>query len=492
TPSSLVPRPSSAEGFDVLDGVASLVNKSLVRQEQSTPRSDPIDASNPSSIVHRPSSAAGPEPRFTMLETIREFGREQLQALEPGAGQEFYRQHALYYTTLADQGREGVQGPQQEMWLDRFEAEHDNLQSAMRWALEHDVAQTALCLGAAFWIFRGFRVQHNEGYEELKQALRLPGAEARNRARALALMGASLMSGYPGDRPTTRAYIEESISILRELGPEHRRDLGTALLMRSLGLVHSGEQEAARAAADEGILLLRQVGDKWGLALGLFMRGSTASAEGDLAAARSAYDESILLAREVGNIWVLSHVLNALGDISRLEGDYPRAEQAYEESLAVLRRLSAVADIPASLHNLGHVALAQGRPQDARQHFIEALRLQAAHKDRAGIAECLAGLAGVAAAERHPERAAHLLGATEALRETLTIQVWPAEQADYARTLETARAQLGSEPAGQEAWDNAWQEGRALVLGPGGLERAITYALDAPTETATPAAGTYP
>jgi len=442
--------------LDILEGVGSLVDKSLVRQEATS--------TTASSTVGRER-----EPRFGMLETMREYARELLESAEPEGGEGIHRQHATYYMTLAEQGREGIQGPLQEIWLDRLEVEHDNVQAAMKWAVGQGDAETALRLGGELWMFRGFRAYLDEGYQRLREALGLPEAEVRNRVRAVALRGASLMSRYQRDQPSARAYIEESISILRELGPEERGELGIALVMYSSDLAYAGEHEDARGAVDEGISLLRHAGNKWSLSDGLFMGGFAATVMDDLTAAKEAYEESITLCREVGNTWILSHALNSLGDLSRMMGDYARAREVYEESLSLFRRLDVRIDIPASLHNLGHVALAQGEIEEAKRLFIEALHLHTSYRNRSGIAESLAGLAGVAGAEKQPERAARLFGASASAtpQERPGPQDWAAEQADYERILASTQAQLD-----EATWETAWQEGRAMKM-----EQAIEYAL---------------
>jgi predicted ATPase/class 3 adenylate cyclase len=452
--------------MDVLDGVASLVDKSLVRQETGTTLSG---QAGPFGTIGMES-----EPRFGMLQTIREFAIELLQSTDPTEREELHRQHAQYYLALAEQGWTGMQGQQQEQWLYRLEVEYGNLQAVMKRAVEQGEAQTALRLSAALWAVWGFREYNNESIKWLGEALEMPGAEVRNQAQALALMGAASVSVNQADLVSARAYSEESVAIYRELRPEERRDLGLALALYGYALAFSAEHEAGGAAMEEGLLLLRQARNKWGLSFALLMQGLVANAQGDLASARTAFEESAALSREVGNGLVLSQALNGLGDVSRIMGDYPRAKELYEESLSLFRRLNLRSDIPASLHNLGHVALAQGKIEDAKKLFIEALRLHLTLKNRVGIAECLAGLAGVAGAEKQPERAARLFGAAEALREGLGARVWPAEQADHERNLSNARAQLSI-----GAWEKAWQEGRAMSV-----EQAIAYALGETTTTA--------
>jgi predicted ATPase/class 3 adenylate cyclase len=443
--------------LDVLDGVSSLFDKSLIygmrnKADQSIPRSE--------------------EPRFGMLETIREFGMELLRSANSAEAAELCRQHALYYLALAEQGATGIHGHQQIWWLDRLEVEHENLQAALSWAIQQGDAETTLDLASALRDFWDFRSYYNEGYKWLTEALALPGAAAHNARRAGALIGLIRISFFQNDWAATRAFSDEGVAIFRELELDERRKLGRLLAGHGSVLIFQGEREEGRAAAEEGISVLRQSGDKAALADGLVIRGIGASAYGDLDTAQASFEEGAVLAREVGHMWALAQALNSLGDIARLKQDYARARELYEESLGLYRLLNDRSDIPASLHNLGHVALAQGDIAEAKKLFAEALQLQVSRKNRHGVAECLAGLAGVAGAEKEIERAARLFGAAEAIREDMGALTYAAELADYERNLAAARAQLGGDPAKEAAWDGAWQEGRAMSI-----EQAIAYAL---------------
>ena len=164
-------------------GVSSLLDKSLLRQEASTPNAG-------SSEIQGPEQATEDgEPRFGMLETIREYGTELLQSTDPAEGTELRRRHARYYMGLAEQGAIGIQAHQQEYWLNRFEAEHDNLQAALKWAIEQGDVEIALRIAAAlrnFWDYRGY---YNEGFKWLTEALALPAAQERSARRVSALIG---------------------------------------------------------------------------------------------------------------------------------------------------------------------------------------------------------------------------------------------------------------------------------------------------------------
>jgi predicted ATPase len=446
---------------DVLDGVASLVDKSLIY-----------------------GMGNSEEPRFSMLETIREYATELLQSAEPAHGQEIYRQHTIFYLALAEEGSKGLglqEGLQQESWVNRLEAEYDNFQAVLTRAIEQGDAQTALRLGGAlseFWNYRGY---HKEGSKWLTEALSLPGAQVRNLARAQALVGALTMSWYRNDYRAMRSNGEEAIAILRELGPEAKQVLGWALTLHGSGIAFSGEGEDAWAISEEGVRLLTEAGHKASLAYGLLVSSLALGRYGEFESAQAALEKSLALAREAENNWLVAQVLNGLGDISRINGDYDRAKELYEESLRLYRRLNTRGDLPASLHNLGYVALARGEVEEAKRLFTEALNLQLIRKNRSGIAECLAGLAGVAGAEEQkgiePQlKAARLFGATEALYEAIGVEnsrLWPAETVDLERNLAKTRARLGAEPANEVAWQKSWQEGRAMTM-----EQAVAYALD--------------
>ncbi|MDQ3930311.1 MAG: tetratricopeptide repeat protein [Chloroflexota bacterium] len=457
--------------LDVFEGVASLVDKSLVRLAADRTENE-VTATEAAGPGTSKKVEAESEPRFGMLATIREYALELLENTNPAEAETLRESHVQYYLALAEQGRAGIEGQQQELWLDRLDEEHENLQAALNGAIERSDPDIAVRFCGALWVFWQMRGYINEGHKWVTESLDLPGAKVPSRARAWALVGGTVMSRYQQDWASVRAYIEESVAIFRALPPQEQRELGVALAVRGATHTFLGEPEAAVKAVEEGIALLRQAGYKWGLSHSLLIRGLVANATGDYAAARAALEENVVLARAAGNKWGLSQVFNSLGDMSRLEGDYVRAQQLYEESLSLYRRLNIRSDIPASLNNLGHVALAQGDTRKAKSLFNEALRLHITQRNKVGVAECLAGLAGVAGAEAQSERAARLFGAAEALREALNTRMWPAERADYERNLANARRNRATGPESDAAWDKAWQEGCAMSLD------AIAYALE--------------
>ncbi|MFL5732415.1 MAG: tetratricopeptide repeat protein, partial [Chloroflexia bacterium] len=451
---------------DVLDTISSLVDKSLLKQQE--------DVRAPGGV----GGHASGEPRFWMLETIREYGLERLE--ESGEAQQIRRQHAEFFLALCEEDEQFVLGLQDPVWLDRLEVEHENSTAALRWLVAQGDTQLALRLAAAlmqFWVMRGYA---SEGRNWLEQVLSLPGAGERTPARAKALVAAASIAWPQGDLKAGRIWSEEGAAIFRELGD--RQGLAYALAILAMPALLQGDLAAAAPIFEEALALSGELPNRRLVGLLLLAVGQMAMMQGDYPLARSRFEQALAESRASHNKWEVAQTLNSLGDLARLEGDYPKAVQLYEQSLAEFRNVNANGDIPAVLHNLGHASLARGDHKRARTLFAESLALQQELSNKAGVAEGLSGLAGIAAVESQasseqgpaaqPEkalRAARLFGVSDALRAASGAPMWPAERADYERNIASARAQLD-----EQTWQKAWQEGHTMSL-----EAAIQYALQA-------------
>ncbi len=432
---------------DALDGVASLVDKSLVRQDQRD----------------------GEEPFFAMLETIRAFGLECLEA--SGEGAEYRRRHAEYILALAEEGERNLRGPGQARWLARLETEHENIRAVLGWTqTEPSAAEIGLRLAAALWWFWYIRGHWSEGRRWLEAALR-SCAPDETATRAWALLGSAVLSGHEASLAAARLRIEEGMAIFRNLGD--RRGVAISLFFIGNQAVLVGDHATAESALAESQALLRQVADRWSRSLPLGPMGRLALQQGDTETARARFQEALALRREAGDEWGAAQLLNSLGDVARTRREYEVAAPLYEESLALFRKLGSKGSIPSLLHNLGQVALAQGAPERAEALFGQSLALFRYLGDERGMAECVAGLAGVAAATGQPQRAARLLGATEALLEALGVPISPSNVADYERSVARARQQLD-----EQTFASAWAEGSGMRL-----EAAIGLALQTPAVT---------
>jgi predicted ATPase/class 3 adenylate cyclase len=388
--------------------------------------------------------------RYHLLETIRQYCREKLQASGEASG--VHGRHLAWYLDFAEQAEPKLQGPDQLGSLSALEMEHDNLRTALEWAkTEESGAEAGLRLAGAlyrFWAIRGYL---SEGREWLE------GAEGRSEgassARAKAIYGAAVLAFAQGDYGRSADLCERSLTLYRELGDklgialsqniqaflnrnrgEHGR--AVALLENSLTLCRElnhpwalaetlyvlaltvrrqGDYERAKALLEESLVLWRQTGDKWGLTRTLGSLGVVARLQGDYARSRALHEESLALARESGHKFEIAEALLTLGTVAQNQGDYARAIGLYEECLILSRESGDKLRVGVSLLNLGNVRHYQGDQAQAKELVEEAKTVLAAVGAKQQTAVCLSTLGSVALAQGEVERAIALF------RESLTL-----------------------------------------------------------------------
>jgi tetratricopeptide (TPR) repeat protein len=466
---------------DVLDGLLSLVDKSMLRQE---------------------ASAAG-EPRFWMLQLLREFGLEALTSI--GETELTRQAHTDYFLALADEAEPELGRAQQDLWLDRLEAEHDNLRAALQWSLEQKKVETGLRLAGALWWFWLRHSYLSEGRLWLTSLLKLAEGRELEQPRAKALAGASGLAWYQGDYPAARALGEESVTLCRTL--EDKRELALILITLSFISGSQGDQKTASMLAEESVALFRQLEDRWGLAYALFCLGSATLGLRDYFLARSYHEEGLAFSRAVGDKWIeglilgilgvaaftqgdyamarpflgesvtllraqrdkrdLALFLSYLGRVTRHERDYQQAAALFEESLALYEELGNKPGVARLLRILGKMGCDKGDYGQAEAYLKESLVLMQEIKNRKGIASVLEGFATLTVAQQQARLAARLLGVTEVLREDIGAPVPFDERAEYEKTVAAARKVLG-----EEAFAREWAEGRATPM-----EQTITDVL---------------
>ncbi len=370
---------------DVLDGVSSLVDKSLLKQREEE------------------SGYLSGEPRFWMLQTIREYAQERLDAPSKDG-----RKRSSSYATFACRlllryrqyaGRRenrvlfaAIEGQVQLDWL---EAERDNFRAALQWSINEGDAETALRLVNTILPLWETRGPMSEGSRWLEGALALPRAAERTRARGRGLFGAASLAWLEGDIASACPWLEESASIYRDLG--EKRGLASSLGVLGICLQFQGDFALATAPLEEALSLFREIGDMEIITGTFISLGQVATRQGNYELAKSRMEEGFAQFRALHNKRGTARGLNSLGDMARIVGDYDLAGRSYEESLALFRELGVKLVIPSSLHNLGYVALARGDQALAKALFIESLDLHMELVNEPGIAEGLTGLAAVAA-----------------------------------------------------------------------------------------------
>lgn len=454
----------------ILNGITSLVDKNLVQQE------------------------TGPdgEPRFWMLETLREYAMDRLQMR--GMVDSATQAHAEYFCHFAEHAALHLHGPEQIAWLARLSDAHTNLLAALNWACTHPDSETRLRLVNAlgrYWIARGCP---GEGRRWIGKALDLSPQPSVHSARAHA--HAAELAIYQGDYAAACVHAQECTIIWQALGEQ--REFALALLLLSgamflngnptLGIQlaqqaealiaelddpeghaqlhwcrgrdarHRGDAGVARQELETSLAYYRACGDLLVVTHILLDLGPVNLALGDPATAQTRLLEALALARSIGNCPTIALALNSLGEVARYQYDYHQAASYYTESLCILQNIGSRADVPRLIHNLGYVALHTGDVARAESLFRESLdQFRAARVER-GIPEALAGLASVAAVQEQPLKAARLWGAAEARRESGNWMMWPADQQDYTRYLALAGAASDA-----PAFQSAWQAGRSLA-----------------------------
>jgi non-specific serine/threonine protein kinase len=386
----------------VLDVVASLIDKSLLQ----------------------PARQTGATARFEMLEMIREFGLERLQA--SGEAEPARRRHAAYYLALAEVAAPELTGVRQSEWMERLEGEYDNVRAALAWTLDHE-PESGLRLASAFRNFWALHGHLAEARRWLEAALGRTGC-APSVARMKALDAAAHLAWRQGDLPAARLHFEESLGIAHEIGNT-----------------------------------LHVAWSSYGLGIVAYIRG-------DMTEARARFEEGLVGGEELGDSRLVSSITNCLGEMARLNGEWAEARKHYDHCLLEARKTGARDIMSTVLVNLGAVACEEGDLAAATACFREALSMDRRLVQRDSIASCLDGLAVVAARQSSWDRSARLAGAAQALRDVNGSEVEPADCAFRERYLAEVRTQLGD--VGYEA---ATAEGRALSL-----EQAVRLALEAP------------
>src|SRR5215208_2864722 len=428
---------------DAFEGVSSLLDKSLIRQEE------------------------GPngEPRFVMLETVHEFAREKLG--ESGEAEEIKRAHAQYFLTLAEQAFPELRGPDQLEWLERLEAEHDNMRAALSWALEHKQVELALRLGGALRLFWSMRGYQSEGRRWLQEALAMDG-RASPEVRAMALAGVGDLASEQGELDRATQACQEGLELLAN--EARQASEAKLLLFACLGWVALQREDYGRATRlfEESLALSRKMGDTWWLAGSLLQLALVTSFLGDSERATELYEESMDLFRELGDKNLLASCLNDLAMVVYSQGDLGRAAQLTEDAVALLRELGARGSVALVLCNLGWITLLQDDLGRAADLYGESLSLAWDAGLNPLVERTLEGFACLAGARGATDRAARLWGAAQTLHEVKGIP----RDTDF---LDEADARISAvrSAMGEEEWEEAWHKGRTMSL-----DEAVSYALE--------------
>ncbi len=430
-----------AEGdlpMEALDGVESLVDKSLLRVE-----------------------GIGGEPRFVMLETVNEYARVKLE--ESGEAEALRRLHAQYFFSLAEGESGTFKGGGRAEWFQLLEDEQDNFRAALSWSLESDEVEFGLRLAAAlqpFWTRRG---HYGEGRRWLEDVLEKQGpASAVARAEAQNAIG--WLAQWQGDIERASNAAEEGLLLCKRAGIEASVTNHLRILVGFTAEMLAHDYKRANDLFEESLELSRKAGDKWTTAASLLHLGDVEDEQGNHAQAVELYEEAIALCRKSGYTVLLADILVNLGYTRLLQGDYERTTALCEEAIALYREQGyRYARIEFPVDNLGWAAWLRGDEEKAEVLYQESLMLCRELGNKLVAAESLQGLACVAGKRGEIERSARLFGAADSLFRARNISHLPAERALREPYLKAALA-----PSNRAAWG----AGSTLTF-----EEAVEYAL---------------
>ncbi len=438
-----------AEGLelDPLDGLASLAEKSLVRQAEDDEG----------------------ESCFSMLQTIREYAAEKLE--ESGNAEHLRRRHTNYFVALAEEAEPEFVGKDDVRRARQFDRELENLRAALQWALGATELELELRLAGALSLYWTQRGGDKEALEWLTAGLSHSDAVA-SEVRAKALLAAGRSAARLSDYAAAESYLEQGLSLFRELGDEDRQC--RCLYWLAMVFADRGHYERATVLAEEATALARSpeaVGGMLGLQGMLLLEGS-----GDYAGARALFEQSRAQAEQAGDLLNATIMRRLVAEAMLLEGDHEAAVAALRELVPLFEELRDPSRQALNFRCLGLALLRQDQLAEAQAALARAVSLALELGDRRVAIECLFALGAVAGELAELERAARLWGAAEAALESGSHKLEAVDRLSYEHYLARTRAQVA--PA---AWETAWAEGRRLSL-----EQAVDVALEAASSSSAP------
>ncbi len=427
---------------DVLDLVTALAEKSLLQVEEGAGRD-----------------------RYRMLDTIRDYARERLQ----GSGESLATasMHCEFYFALTKQVRDGLLGPDQAEWVDRMEADLDNVRDAIAMALSGNVDPfIAVKMSVAlqgFWIYRGYV---REGRAVIRSALALPRVANSDLAKGWALYVGAALAERQGEHAEARRMLETCLQLRQRLGSPN--EIAATLSTLAEARLHSGDAEGAAECEREALQIFRDLGVRVGEAIGLLHLAHIYRFMGDDDQARLHLEQSLVLGREIRNVEVEGECEWLLGVLALDAGDVPSSYAHLERSLSVCKDAGEKHGEAIASWWLGKADLAAGKLDMARIRLTGAIRVLDSFEMYAETLGCLEDYAALAIAQGLSRDGVRHLAAAAAARDRLAMVLPPRDDAHRRATIAALRTELGD-----TAFDEAWSDGHALEI-TDAVRRAVT------------------
>jgi predicted ATPase/Tfp pilus assembly protein PilF len=432
---------------EVLDGIAQLVDNSLIQQGE----------------------GADGEPRFRMLETLREYALDRLAA--SGDLEATRDRHLERYLQLAETAEPELTRAGQAAWLERLTEENDNIRAALAWSFESQNLDLGLQLAGAlvrFWSIRGLMT---EGRRWLSDALEIStGVQPVVLAKAYYAAGFAALG--QGDYVQAKTFFEESLQLSRQAGDvrleaQSLQQIGWIVMTR--GKYEAEHNTRAVELVHKALELAEQIGEKVVQSGSLNILAEVAAEAGDDEQERALYEQSLALRRELGDRRLIANSVLMLGGADLARGDYERATPLLQEGLSLAKELRDTWSMSLALISLGRVALqSNGDGNEAQRLFSEALSLAKERGDKRVSAEAVQGVAATLCAQGDCTQAARFFGAAEALLESIGATPSASEIAMTDRYVPVCREALGDTKF-QEEWSAGYgtpaDDAIALALG---------------------------
>jgi predicted ATPase/DNA-binding CsgD family transcriptional regulator len=404
----------------------------------------------------------GDQTRYAMLDTIREFGLDQLS--ECGEEEQTRWSYVAAYVTLTERIQIELFGAEPAGWLDLLEREHDNIRAAIGWALDHDGIESALRICTAIWLFWKQRGHLRDAVLWLRRGIEKSEGEVTiQRANTFLLLGHSEV-----DLARSADYYGHSLELYRQLGD--LRSSGGALSSLGMAAFLSGDFSRAQSFHEESLNIFRQLGVETDIAQAHYQLGRAASGTSDYRTARRHLEEARGIWQQAGDVGGVAYTLLELSRVAQRERRLSEAEELLRWSLVATREAGLKDSTAVILSQLGYVALQRGDAPAAAKHFHDALEIFIGLGQRtADVVAAIEGIAKLALVRRQHELAVRLWAATSAWRDRTDRRASTTELVAYERDLSTARSAL--EP---EIYEREWTVGTLDF----DLERTIETAIE--------------
>jgi tetratricopeptide (TPR) repeat protein len=411
------------------------------------------------------------EPRYYLLETIRQYARDKL--LDAGEGEGTRDRHLEYYLEMTETARPDMLAKDKELvWIKRLQIEYDNIRTAVEWGLSNDPISVARIVYALTFLmvvtsFAG------EGHRWGEKALKEIDSAGKNRSdeeklyRARLLVGMGVMSFSMGDNETSRMEAEEATQVLKAFN--EKWSLAFALSFHAGALLLTGHKEEAIVVQEEAIALAEEIGDNYILGTTL----SSASrvevfAKGDFAKAIEFHAKASELLKEHGNRWSYGITMYGFGNLYMAQRDFAKSREKYKIAMQTMQELGSTRNVSMIKSDLAHILRYEGKYPEAISAYHETILEWQRLGHRSAIAHQLECLAIIAKGMEQAEKALHLFGAAESLRQKIDIDMTSQEREEYEKEVADLKANMD-----ELEFASLWAEGRSMTM-----DAAIELALN--------------